>query len=152
MRTGMHSLLQTFSRLAPVAHIAICNAQTPAECQGWDYYMCLQQPQAYLVIMDSWHADWSHGALQVMHKTGADFTNTFRWLSSVEMPPPSPQSNGAHADNKASASGSAEADASKGESTSGAPLAHASPTQICCGGDPAKIAQGRQPIRALLGG
>ncbi|EIE24107.1 UPF0061-domain-containing protein [Coccomyxa subellipsoidea C-169] len=47
---------------------------------------------------------------QVMHKTGADFTNTFRWLSTVEMPPPSR----AHSDNQASISGTSQAGISNG--------------------------------------
>ncbi|KAK9906728.1 hypothetical protein WJX75_006965 [Coccomyxa subellipsoidea] len=56
--------------------------------------------------------------LEVMHKTGADFTNTFRWLATVEMPPLFSPSIGAQADKQSSASRTAEAGASNGASSS----------------------------------
>lgn len=58
---------------------------------------------------------------QVMHKTGADFTNTFRWLAMVEMPPASSHSSGSHHNGESSALPQAEDRASNGTSISGPP-------------------------------
>ena len=57
-----------------------------------------------------------------MHKTGADFTNTFRWLAKVEMSPASSHSAGSDDNGEASASAHAEDRASNGASTSGPPI------------------------------
>ncbi|CAL8462348.1 g1881 [Coccomyxa elongata] len=84
------------------------------------YQRIMRQKLGLLELVDEENdAALVEDLLEVMHKTGADFTNTFRWLAMVELPPTSSHSSGSHPNGEASASPQAEDRASNGTSTSG---------------------------------